>query len=102
MELVHARINEMLRVADLSEAADWSEVQLERRMKKVFGLTATQYVLRARVERATEMLTGTDDPIAVIAVIAAACGFYDQAGITRQFARLAGETPARFRASHSG
>jgi len=98
MELVHARINETLRVADLSEVADWSEVQLERRMKKVFGLTATQYVLRTRVERATEMLTGPDDPIAVIA---AACGFYDQAGLTRQFARLAGEIPARFRASHS-
>ena len=99
MELVQAHLDEPLRVADLAEAAGCSEAQLERRMKKVFGLTATQYVLRVRVERATEMLTGTDDPIAMIA---AACGFYDQAGLTRQFARLAGETPARFRASHSG
>ena len=40
--------------------------------------------------------------LAGIAMIAAACGFYDQAGLTRQFARLTGETPARFRASHSG
>ena len=99
VELVQAHLDEPLRVADLAEAAGCSEAQLERRMKKVFGLTATQYVLRVRVERATEMLTGTDDPIAMIA---AACGFYDQAGLTRQFARLAGETPARFRASHSG
>jgi len=97
VELVHARLDEPLRVADLAEAAECSEGQLERRMKKVFGLTATQYLLRVRVERATELLAGTDDPIAVVASL---CGFYDQAGFTRQFARRAGVTPARFRAAH--
>jgi len=99
VELVQARLADPLRVSDMAAAAGCTEGQLERRMKKVFGLTATQYVLRARVDRAAARLIDSDDPIAVVA---AECGFYDQANLTRQFGRLAGETPARFRAAHSG
>ena len=94
MDLVHERLNGALKVADLAAAADCSEGQLERRMKRVFGLTATQYVLRARVDRAATLLIDTDRPIAEVA---AECGFSDQANLTRQFGRLIGETPARFR-----
>ena len=97
-DLVHERLAEPLKVADLASAADCSEGQLERRMKRVFGLTATQYVLRARVDRAAAWLVDTDRPIAEIA---AECGFSDQANLTRQFGRLIGETPARFRAGRS-
>jgi AraC family transcriptional regulator len=67
-------------------------------MKKVFGLTATQYVLRVRVDRAADLLVDTDHSIADIA---AECGFSDQANLTRLFGRLIGETPARFRAAKS-
>jgi len=98
VDLVHERLAEPLKVADLASAADCSEGQLERRMKRVFGLTATQYVLRARVDRAAAWLVDTDRPIAEIA---AECGFSDQANLTRQFGRLIGETPARFRAGRS-
>jgi len=56
-------------------------------------------VTRLGIDRAAARLIDSDDPIAVVA---AECGFYDQANLTRQFGRLAGETPARFRAAHSG
>ncbi|MDH3295823.1 MAG: helix-turn-helix transcriptional regulator, partial [Acidimicrobiia bacterium] len=65
-----------------------------RRVRKVFGVTPTQYVLRARVEQAARLLTDTDRSLADIAV---SCGFYDQADFTRRFARLTSETPAQFR-----
>lgn len=94
---VGRNIGETIRVADLAAAAGCSEPQLERRMKKVFGLTPTQYVLRVRVDRATELLEDTDVPLAGVA---AECGFYDQADLTRRFARLTGETPASFRTRH--
>ncbi len=64
----------------------------------MFGITPNQYVLRAKVDRAAARLTDSDDPIAVVAT---ECGFYDQATLTRQFGRLTGETPARFRATHN-
>ena len=99
VDLVQKRLTQPLKVADLAKAANCSEGQLERRMKRVFGLTATQYVLRARVDRAAAMLVDTDRPIAEVA---AECGFSDQANLTRQFGRLIGETPARFRIGRSG
>jgi len=98
VDLVHERLAEPIRVADMAGAGGCSEDQLERRMKKVFGITPNQYVLRVRVDRAAARLTDSNDPIAVVA---AECGFYDQATLTRQFGRLTGETPARFRASHN-
>ena len=98
VELVHAPADGALKVADLATAAGCSEGQLERRMKKVFGLTATQYVLRVRVDRAADLLVDTDQPIADIAV---ECGFSDQANLTRLFGRLIGETTAKFRAARN-
>lgn len=97
VETIQARLAESIRVADLASAAGCSEQQLERRMRKVFGLTATQYVLRARVDRATELLAETSMPLVDVAT---SVGFYDQADFTRRFARLTNETPATFRARH--
>lgn len=97
VQLVQDRLAEPLRVADLAAAAACSTSALERRMKNVFGVTATQFVLRSRVDRATQLLTTTDQPLAEIAT---AVGFYDQADFTRRFARLTNETPAQFRRGH--
>lgn len=93
---VQEHFGEPIRVADLTAVAGFSEAQLERRMKRVFGVTATQHVLRVRVEAATRLLADTDDPIADVA---ARCGFYDQPDFTRRFARLTNATPAQFRAT---
>jgi transcriptional regulator GlxA family with amidase domain len=45
-------------------------------MRRVFGISPTQYLLRERVDRAARLLTASDDSIATVA---ARCGFYDQA-----------------------
>lgn len=83
-----------VRVADLAAAALCTTSQLERRMKRVFGLTPTQFILRTRVEHAASLLTDTSTSIADVAIEA---GFYDQSDLTRQFGRLIGETPGQFR-----
>ena len=95
VEHVREHLTDTIRVPDLASAAGLSRSQLERRMRKAFGLSAMQYVLRARSERAAELLADTDLPLAEVAVMA---GFYDQADLTRRFARLTNETPAQFRA----
>jgi PAS domain S-box-containing protein len=91
---VREHLDGTIRVADLAVTAECSEAQLERRMRKVFGLSATQYVLRVRVDVAAQMLEETKEPIAAIATM---CGFYDQPDFTRRFARLTNATPAQFR-----
>jgi PAS domain S-box-containing protein len=93
---VQDHFGEPIRVADLARVAGFGEAQLERRMKRVFGVTATQHVLRVRVEAATRLLADTNEPIATVA---ARCGFYDQPDFTRRFARLTNATPAQFRSS---
>jgi len=96
VEVVRDRLSEKITVADLAAVAGCSSAQLERRMKKVFGLSSSQYVTRVRVDVATQMLRQSDDSVAVIA---ATTGFYDQASFSRHFSRLAGETPAQFRSA---
>jgi PAS domain S-box-containing protein len=83
-----------LTVADLARAAGCSTDQLGRRMRRVFGLSPTQYLLRERVDRAARLLATGD---VAIAEVAARCGFYDQAMLTRHFGRLVGLTPAQYR-----
>ncbi|WP_169166166.1 AraC family transcriptional regulator [Cellulomonas taurus] len=93
-DLVRERIAAPPSVADLATAAGCSAATLDRRLRRVFGLSPQQYVLRARVDHAAALLGGTDLPVAEIA---GAVGFYDQASFTRTFGRLTGETPAQFR-----
>ncbi len=94
VEVVRARLSEKMTVADLAAIAGCSTAQLARRMKKVFGLSTSQYVTRVRVDAAAQMLIRTDE---AVAAVAAAAGFYDQASFSRHFARLTGETPVQFR-----
>ena len=96
VDLVRRRLDETIRVAEVAEAAGLSATQLERRMRKAFGISTSKYLLRARVDRAAELLINTELPLADIAV---QCGFYDQADLTHRFARLTNETPAQFRAN---
>ena len=81
-------------VEDLAAAGRSGTSTLERRMRRVFALSPTQFVLRARIDRATDLLANTTVPLAEIAQ---RCGFYDQPSFSRAFARLTGETPSGFR-----
>lgn len=80
--------------AELALLAGTTPAVLSRRLRRITGLSTSQLVLRGRIDRATRLLADTAVPLAEIA---ARTGFYDQAAFSRQFARLAGETPAQFR-----
>ena len=72
--------------------------QLDRRVRKVFGLTPKQYVLRVKVDRAMELLATTHASISEVAVNS---GFYDQSDFSKRFARITGRTPLQFRETGS-
>jgi len=91
---IRTNVSRRIKVAELAEVAQCSKSQLERRMRKTFGVPATKYIMRCRVDRAADLLTGTD---MALAEIATAAGFYDQADFTFRFAQLTSETPAQFR-----
>ncbi|WP_402462745.1 AraC family transcriptional regulator [Isoptericola aurantiacus] len=94
VQLVEGHLDGAVTLADMAAAAGCATGSLERRMRRVFGLTPKQFVLRARVDHATTLLTRSDLALAEVAVRS---GFYDQPSFTRTFVRLTGETPSVYR-----
>jgi AraC family transcriptional regulator len=74
-------------------------VQVSRQFHRYFGCTLSEYVRRARVARAQELLRHT---VRGISDIALACGFADQSHFTTAFRRVTGVPPRRYRCAFSG
>ena len=87
---------EPLRTEDLARRAGLSETQFDRRMKKIFQLSATQYLIKTRIVHAARLLADTDTPVADVAQSA---GFSDQSALARQFRQVMGYSPSEYRAS---
>jgi PAS domain S-box-containing protein len=83
-----------LRVEELARRAGVSEAQFERRMKKIFQLSASQYLIKTRIGHAARLLAEGDQPIAVIAQ---QTGFSDQSALSRQFRQVTGFAPREYR-----
>ena len=98
VEHVHRHLARTVTVDELAAVAGLSVAQLERRMKRVFGVSPKQYVVKARVEEATRLLLGGERPLSEVAL---ACGWYDQSAFTRQFTRIVGCTPGEYRSQPS-
>ncbi len=91
---VRANLGKPLRSVELAEIVGCSPDQLDRRVRRVFGLSPKQYVLRVKVERAIELLSTANAPLVDVARMS---GFYDQPDFSRRFVRATGRTPAEFR-----
>ncbi len=79
-------------IRTLATSVGWSRQHLARRFGDEFGLGPKLAARVVRFERAARMLRATPSFV-TIAQVAAACGFYDQAHLNREFAELAGCTP---------
>jgi len=92
---VQKHYHEPLRIEDLARLSSLSVYQFEQRMKRVFQLTAGQFITKTRIEAACHLLRKSTKTIAEVAV---ECGFYDQSAFSRQFKATAGLTPGAYRA----
>jgi AraC-like DNA-binding protein len=96
---MHDHLDAPLRVPDLAARARLSVFQFDLRVKGLFGLSAGQYLTRARIERACDRLRQSDAPISELAL---ECGYSDQAAFTRQFHKSVGLTPRAYRSATRG
>ena len=78
----------------LARRAGMSAARFARVMKRIFGVTPTQYISRTRIDAASRMLRTSDGSIAEIAH---ACGFGDHSAFTRAFRTAMGLTPTQYR-----
>lgn len=88
-------------VSELAAHVGWSPRRLERGFAAHLGLAPKVLLRIARVQRLIGRLTEprAQPPLAALALDA---GFADQAHMTREFTRLAGVSPARYRAEAHG
>lgn len=94
LDRLHAEYAEPLRIAELAAEARLSASQFQRRVHDLTGLTPRQLLTKIRVEAAAQMLREGSEPLSTVAT---ACGFYDQAVLTRQFRELTGVPPGEYR-----
>ncbi|MEM1082665.1 MAG: AraC family transcriptional regulator [Verrucomicrobiota bacterium] len=90
---------ERLERSELAKLADLSEPQLERRVRKVFGISVAGFIRKVRVEAGARMLTETELPLAEVAT---ACGYAEQSAFTRQFKSAVGMPPGVYRREFGG
>lgn len=88
------RYNEKLRVGELAALSQLSISQFDRRFRSLFKMSPSQYILRVRINAVRNQLSRSDTLLLKIAI---ACGFYDQAQMSRNFKRLTGMTPLAYR-----
>jgi AraC-like DNA-binding protein len=79
-------------ISELSELAHCSGERLRRAFVAATGLPPHAWHLQRRVQQAKHLLAGGSSP----AEVAGACGFSDQAHLTRHFTKLVGVSPARY------
>lgn len=96
IDFATAQLSQAPSVELLAGMAGMSRYQLDRRMRRVFGLTTGQWLLKLRVDRAQRLLRETKLPIASIAVDV---GYADQSAFSRQFRRTTGRSPRDYRSA---
>lgn len=90
--LLHAH-GGRISVSALAEALDLPKRTLLRHMQRAVGLPTKVFADVLRFQNGMRLLL-TEQP-ASLAEVAAACGYSDQAHLTREFQRFGGFTPAR-------
>ena len=95
-EYIDVHLGETIRLDALAEIADLSPSHFSRMFKQSRGVSPGDYLLRRRVERTMELLSGTDLTLAEIAL---AVGFSDQSHCSRSFRKLTGICPSEYRSS---
>ncbi|SFC49566.1 Helix-turn-helix domain-containing protein [Marinospirillum celere] len=94
---IQQHLAEPLPVARLAEAACVSPGHFHELFRGVTGMTPGQYIVQARLERASDLLRETRLPMSAIAEEA---GFASQSSLAHACQRHLGKTPGQIRSGH--
>jgi AraC family L-rhamnose operon transcriptional activator RhaR/AraC family L-rhamnose operon regulatory protein RhaS len=95
---LEANADKPMSLAQLSSVARMSKRSLIRAFHDATGVTPIAYWNQLRINRAAALLRSSSEPITEIAFRA---GFNDSNYFTRQFRKLTGVSPRRYRQQHS-
>lgn len=97
-EMIDARLDGDIQLADLAAECRLSVGHFARAFRQTTNTTPYQWLLRRRVERAKSLMHDTERSLAAVAL---ECGFADQSHFTRTFTRIAGLSPNAWRRHHA-
>ena len=98
VDYIREHHQERLTVEELAHQAGLSPRQLHRKFREVFGLSVQEFLVKTRIQAASETLLNSD---LTIAEIATDYGFCDQSAFTQLFRKHMGLTPRRFRVRYA-
>lgn len=93
-DYIESHLGEDLTLERIAEAAAMSPFRFARAFRKSMGQSPRQYVIIRRIERAKEMLRGSDRDLSDIAN---GIGFATQSHFTAVFHKRCGTTPKKYR-----
>jgi AraC family transcriptional regulator len=93
-EHIDSNIAQRISVETLAKLANLSVCYFVRVFKQSVAVTPHDYLIRRRVERTMELLSGTDMPLSEIVL---AVGFADQSHCAGRFRRHVGMSPRDYR-----
>ena len=98
VDYINKHFSEPIEMAQLAKVASLSISQFERRFRIVFEQTPSRFLIRYRLTRASQILMHSDN---TVSEIAQTVGFYDHSHFTREFQKLFGMAPGRYRKAHA-
>jgi len=97
-EYIHAYFDSVISIDELASIANMSKYHFLREFKKAMGQTPYSYIQRQRLNKAKELLLGTDNSVADIARL---CGFVNASHFSYATKKHFGSTPTALRTSKS-
>ncbi|GEP59719.1 hypothetical protein RSO01_68850 [Reyranella soli] len=94
VDYVDAHLGEPMHLRDMANAAGLSRMHFASQFRAATGVRPREYLLRRRVDRAKDLLAGTDLTLVDIAM---SIGFANQSHFSTVFGRMEGQTPGRWR-----
>jgi AraC-like DNA-binding protein len=92
-DLIDREYARPLEVATLARESHASAAHFSRSFKRAFGETPHKYLVRRRIERAKELLRGTDLSVTEVSL---EVGFKSLGSFSSAFRELVGESPGRY------
>jgi AraC-like DNA-binding protein len=94
LDYIQSHLGDALRVDELAKLMRLSSTQFHRRFREATGESPRQYILKARLERAKQLITVSELPLSCIAFDV---GFSSQSALTNAMKRYLNTTPAQLR-----
>jgi AraC-like DNA-binding protein len=99
LEYIAENFSEHITIKQLADTVHLSESYFMNQFRKYVGFTTAEYISHFRINHACRLLNDTDKNISEIAF---ECGFRNLSNFNRQFLRITGTSPVKYRKKFDG